>query len=159
VIQASPEELVRELLQPAIEQLGMELLQVSWHPSKGRAVLRLTVDRPGGITIDECGQASDAASALLDGREELVPGPYSREVSSPGAERPLRSDEDYAAALGRRVQLTLRDGEAQTVLEGKLVSVGSGELEIEARRNRSGRLHSFRVSRDAVAAARVVVDV
>jgi ribosome maturation factor RimP len=158
VAQASPEERLRKLLQPAIEQLGLELREVSWRSGKGRAVLRLTVDRPGGITIDECGEASEAASALLDGRDELLPGPYSLEVSSPGAEHPLRSEQELAAALGRRVELTLRDGDARVVLEGRLVSVGPEDLELEARRGRSGRLRSFRVPRGTVAAARVVVD-
>jgi hypothetical protein len=63
-----------------------------------------------------------------------------------------------AAALGRRVELTLRDGDARVVLEGRLVSVGPEDLELEARRGRSGRLRSFRVPRGTVAAARVVVD-
>jgi ribosome maturation factor RimP len=158
VAQASPAELIRDLLEPVTTQLGLQLLDVTWHPGKGRAVLRVTVDRPGGVTIDECGQASEALSALLDRREELLPGPYALEVSSPGAERALSSEEDFAAALGRRVRLTLRDGDSQTVVEGRLVSLGPTEMDLEVRRTKGARLRSWRVSRGAVAAARVVVD-
>lgn len=158
MVQASPAEVVRDLLEPVIIQLGLQLEDVSWLPGKGRAILRVTVDRPGGITIDECGQASEALSALLDRREELLPGPYALEVSSPGAERTLATEEDFATALGRRVRLTLQEGESVTVVEGRLVALGPEELDLQVRRTKGGRLRSWRVSRQAVAAARVVVD-
>ncbi|HVC22956.1 MAG TPA: ribosome maturation factor RimP [Candidatus Dormibacteraeota bacterium] len=158
MVQASPSELVRDLLAPAVAQLGLQLVDVSWHPGKGRAVLRVTVDRPGGVTIDECGQASEAASALLDRQEELLPGPYSLEVSSPGAERDLASEQDFATALGRKVRLTLQDGESMTVVEGRLVALGPEGLDLEVRRSKGGRLRAWRVSRRSVAAARIVVD-
>lgn len=151
--------MARELLEPVINDLGLQLDDVSWHPGKGRATLRVTLDRPGGITIDECGQASEALSIVLDRREELLPGPYSLEVSSPGAERALASDEDFTTALGRRIRLTLQDGESQTVLEGRLVALGPDELDLEVRRAKGGRLRAWRVSRQAIAAARVVVDI
>jgi len=158
VVQASPVELARKLLEPVINQLGLQLEDVSWQPGKGGATLRVTVDRSGGITIDECGRASEALSIVLDRREELLPGPYSLEVSSPGAERALASDEDFATALGRRVRLTLQDGESLTVVEGRLVAIGPAELDLEVRRTKGGRLRSWRVSRQAISAARVVVD-
>jgi ribosome maturation factor RimP len=150
---------VGELLEPVVRQLGLQLLDVSWHPGKGRAVLRLTVDRPGGVTVDECSQLSVAASALLDRREEWLPGPYALEVSSPGAERSLTSERDFATALGRRVRLTLQEGESQTVIEGKLVGLGPDELDLEVRRTRGGRLRAWRVERRRVAQAQVVVDI
>jgi len=158
VVQASPAELVRDSLPPALDELGLQLVDVSWHPGKGRAVLRVTVDRPGGVTIDECGQASEALSALLDRLENVLPGPYSLEVSSPGAERDLETEQDFAASLGRRVRLTLVDGDSQTVVEGRLIALSPDELDLEVRRTRGGRLREWRVSRRTVAAARVVVD-
>jgi ribosome maturation factor RimP len=158
VVQATPSELVRDLLEPVVTQLGLQLVDVSWHSGKGRAVLRVTVDRPGGVTIDECGQASEAASALLDRREELLPGPYALEVSSPGAERDLESEEDFFSALGRKIRLTLQEGESLTVVEGRLVALGPEELDLEVRRRKGARLRSWRVSRGSVAAARIVVD-
>lgn len=149
---------MRELIQPVIQQLGLQLLDVSWHPGRGRSVLRLTVDRRGGVTIDECGRASEAASGLLDRREDLLPGPYALEVSSPGAERSLQSEQDFATALGRRVRLTLNQGPTQTVVEGKLVALGPDELDLEVRRTRGGRLRAWRVDRGAVDQAQIVVD-
>jgi ribosome maturation factor RimP len=159
LVRASPAEAVGELLEPVIRQLGLQLLDVSWHPGKGRAVLRLTVDRPGGITVNECSQLSETASALLDRREELLPGSYALEVSSPGAERTLSTERDFATALGRRVRLTVEDGERQTVVEGKLVGLGPEELDLEVRRTKGGRLRTWRVNRRQVSRAQVVVDI
>ena len=156
--ESSPVQLVRRMVEPALVELGFSLLDVSWHPGRRGSVLRLTVDRPGGVTIDDCGRASEVASLILDSHEEALPGAYSLEVSSPGAERELVSDADYLAALGRRVRLSLEHGESQTVLEGRLMAVGDADLQMETRRHRGGRLVEVRVLRAEVAAAQVVVD-
>ncbi len=157
--ESSPDQLVRRVVEPVLTEMGFALLDVSWHPGRRGSVLRLTVDRPGGLTIDDCGLASEAASLILDRHEEALPGTYSLEVSSPGAERELISDSDYLAALGRRVRLTLELGASQTVLEGRLMAVGEADLQLEIRRHRGGRLVEVRVPRAQVAAAQVVVDV
>jgi ribosome maturation factor RimP len=154
----APEALVRELVAAALEADGIALLGVSWHPGGRNSVLRVTVDRPGGISIDECGLASQLVSAILDQHEELFPPAYSLEVSSPGAERDLATEADYRAALGRRVRLHLAAGDSEQVLEGRLVSLSDEELGLETRRGRSGRLVGTMVERERVVRARVVVD-
>ncbi|HVD03789.1 MAG TPA: ribosome maturation factor RimP [Candidatus Dormibacteraeota bacterium] len=152
------ELLVRELVGPALALLGIELVDVTWLPGRRTAVLRLTVDKPGGVTIDDCGSVSEAASVVLDLHEEAIPGRYNLEVSSPGAERMLRDEADYRAALGRRVRIHLRQGEQEQVVEGRLVSLAPEALGLESRRIRSGRLVPVSVDRSAITAARVVVD-
>jgi ribosome maturation factor RimP len=154
----SPDQLVRQLVEPVLEEAGVLLLEVAWHAGRRGGTLRLTVDRPGGIGVDDCQMVSDAVSTVLDRYEAQLPDSYSLEVSSPGAERDLRSEDEYRASLGRRVRLTLRQGAGETVVEGRLVSVGERELQLEARRSRSGRLVPIQVIRAEVAAARVVVD-
>lgn len=154
----SPDRLVRQLVEPVLEEAGVLLLDVAWHAGRRGGVLRLTVDRPGGIGIDDCQMVSDAVSTVLDRHEAQLPDSYSLEVSSPGAERELRSEEDYRASMGRRVRLTLRQGDSETVVEGRLVSVGERALQLEARRSRSGRLVPIEVDRAEVTVARVVVD-
>ncbi|MGH7612208.1 MAG: ribosome maturation factor RimP [Candidatus Dormibacteria bacterium] len=158
MIGVSAEDDVRQLVEPALRQLGLELLQVVWHPAPGHPTLRLTVDRPGGVTVDECGRASEAASALLDRLAERFPDSYSLEVSSPGAERPLRSDADFRAALGRRVRVVFRQGEAETRVEGRLTAVSESELELEHRPQRGRSARVLRVERGQLRAAQVVVD-
>ena len=154
----APEALVRDLVAVALEADGIALLGVSWHPGRRGAVLKITVDRPGGISIDECGRASQVVSSILDQHEELFPPAYSLEVSSPGAERDLATDDEYRAALGHRVRLHLVGDVSEQVLEGRLVALSGEELSLETRRGRSGRLVGTTVERKRVVSARVVVD-
>ena len=156
--ESAPEQVVQRMVEPILARLGFSLLQVSWHPGRRGSVLRLTVDRPVGVTIDDCGTASEAVSEVLDRHEDLLPGTYSLEVSSPGAERELLSEAEYLAALGHRVRLSLEQGDTHTVLEGRLTAVGRDDLQLEIRRHRGGRLVPVLVLRHEVVAAQVVVD-
>ncbi len=158
MLQTVPAETLRKLAEPLVLQLGMQLLDVSWSPSRGGATLRLTVDRPGGVTVADCGQVSEALSALLDRRAELLPDHYALEVSSPGAERELRTEEDYGAALGRKVRVEVGGDAAVTILEGRLVAVGGEQLELEVKQPKSGRRRSVVLDRRSVSQARVWVD-
>ena len=83
--------------------------------------------------------------------------PYRLEVSSPGAERPIRRPEEWTAAIGRRINVRLHEGDSELVLEGKLVSIAGNQAEIEVRDRRTTRPAAF--SLDAVVAARIVVDI
>jgi len=108
-----------DLLRPALQQSGVELVEVQW---KG-GLLRLVVDRVGGVTLDDCERASLTASAILDAYDPIETR-YSLEVSSPGAERPIRTEEEWRAALGGRVHLRIRSGDAERVVEGRLIAAG-----------------------------------
>ena len=83
--------------------------------------------------------------------------PYRLEVSSPGAERPIRRAEEWVAAIGRRVNVRLREGESELVLEGRLVSAAGDAAEIEVRDRRTTKAVTFSI--EAVVAARIVVDI
>ena len=154
----SLEEVARELVAPVLARAGISLLDVSWHPGRRASVLRLTVDRAGGVTLDDCGRASELASEVLDRYESLTPGPYNLEVSSPGAERQLEVEADYQAAIGHRIRVHLEIGDGEQVVEGRLVTISPAELGLLARRSRSGRLVPLTVERSLVRRAQVVVD-
>jgi ribosome maturation factor RimP len=148
---------IASLLRPSFAQLGIELVDVHWSGRGRGAVLRLVIDRdPGGVTLDDCELASNTASAVLD-VDDPIDHPYRLEVSSPGAERPIRTAGEWAAATGRRVNVRLRDGDAELVLEGKLIAVSGDAAEIEIRDRRATRAVGFSI--DAVQAARIVVDI
>lgn len=147
---------IAELLRPSLSHLGFELVDVHWS-GKGRgAVLRLVIDRPGGVTLDDCERASNTASAVLDAYDPIEAS-YRLEVSSPGAERPLRTLDEWRAALGRRVNVRVRSGESETVVEGHLVAVSETSAELQVRDRRAMRTEQ--VSLGQVAAARIVVDI
>jgi ribosome maturation factor RimP len=91
---------VREIVVPLLEARGLDLYDVEQHGP----VLRITVDRAGGIDLDAVGQATKAISLALDEHDPL-PGKYTLEVSSPGLERALRTPEHFALAVGDEVNV------------------------------------------------------
>lgn len=98
------ENRVRELVEPVVEDLGFELVQVEYVQAHGGWVLRLFVDKPGGITIAEITLVSREAGTLLD-VEDFMPKRYSLEVSSPGLERPLVKPEHFLGAVGKLARI------------------------------------------------------
>ncbi len=99
---------VEELVQPYLAAQGAELVDLKYgRPRRGRGILRLYVDRPGGITLAELSRISRVVGDLLD-VHDFIPGPYNLEVSSPGLTRALKKPEDYQRYVGRLVRLTTR---------------------------------------------------
>ncbi|HSC48049.1 MAG TPA: ribosome maturation factor RimP [Gammaproteobacteria bacterium] len=94
------------LLEPAVEALGYELVELEFHGQGGGSLLRLYIDKAAGVTVDDCEQVSRQVSAVLD-VEDPLPGAYTLEVSSPGLDRPLRKQADYARFAGRQAKLEL----------------------------------------------------
>lgn len=90
------------LLEPALAGHGFELVEVEYGQHGRRGLLRLFFDKPGGITLDECAEASRLAGFELD-QADLIAGQYMLEVSSPGFDRPIRKPGDFARFAGERV--------------------------------------------------------
>lgn len=99
------EDRLEALLRPAIEPLGYELAGIEFHPSAS-GMLRVYIDSPDGVTIDDCAKASRQVSSVLD-VEDPIPGAFTLEVSSPGVFRPLFNAGDYERFAGERVKVTL----------------------------------------------------
>jgi ribosome maturation factor RimP len=96
---------VEMLLQPITRGLGLETVDVQVAGEARRTVLRVLVDRPeGGITVEECAKVNEALGRQLD-LYDFFPHPYTLEVSSPGLDRPLRTDEEYRRFAGRRAEV------------------------------------------------------
>jgi ribosome maturation factor RimP len=117
---------VRELetlVQPVVEAAGLELVEVDFHGGRG-GVLRVTVDREGGVDLDAIAEVSERISRRLD-VEGFDPGPYTLEVSSPGVERPLRRPEEFGRRVGDAVRVTTgADADRRTFI-GTLVEAGA----------------------------------
>jgi len=101
---------VWELAAPLAENEGMELVDIELRHegSRGGRVLRVYLDKTGGPTVDDLSRVSRQLSELLDG-QEVVPGAYTLEVSSPGINRPLKRPEHFARFIGKRVRIRTRD--------------------------------------------------
>ena len=120
-----------ELLEPQVEGLGLELVELEFAAHRGGGLLRLYIDRPGstietGVTVEECETVSRHVSALLD-EKDPVRSAYTLEVSSPGWDRPLRLLRHFVAAVGERIKLELavpRNGRRRYT--GRLEAVDDG---------------------------------
>ena len=94
------------LLKPVVEAMGFEFIGCEYRPQGREAVLRLYIDKPDGISSDECGQVSRQVSSVLD-VEDPISRNYRLEVSSPGWERPLFILEQYVPFIGHKVRIRL----------------------------------------------------
>ena len=121
---------IRELLEPTINHMGYELYSLDQSGHSGRT-LRISIDHGEPITIEDCERVSRVAGPLID-HSNLIDGPYDLEVSSPGAERPLRSHGEYERFNGKRVNVRYRSGESETIVEGQLVAVDGAGIAVQA---------------------------
>ncbi len=121
---------LKELLEPTLNHMGYELYSLDQSGSAGRT-LRVSIDHAEPITIEDCERVSRVVGPLID-HSDLINGPYDLEVSSPGAERPLRNHQEYVRFNGRRVNIRYRTGESDTVVEGQLVAVDAAGIAVQA---------------------------
>ena len=159
---------IAELLRPSLGHLGIDLVDVQWSGRGRGAVLRVVIDREGGVSLDDCERVSNAASAVLDAYDP-IDASYRLEVTSPGAERPIHTQEGWRNAMGRRVNVRLRSGDGERVVEGALVSLSivtpldgdpggtRGTADIEVRDKR--RIRRETILLEDVLAARIAVDI
>ena len=121
---------IKELLEPTLKHMGYELYSLDQSGQSGRT-LRISIDHSEPITIQDCERVSKVAGPLID-HSNLIEGSYELEVSSPGAERPLRSRQDYERFQGKRVNIHYRSGESETVVEGQMIAVDSAGIAVQA---------------------------
>ena len=128
-----------ELLEPTVERLGYELSDLEVRLGGRGAVLRVFIDHPDGIGLDDCEKVSLAVSALLD-VEDPLPGQYNLEVSSPGLDRKLTKVEHFQRFAGETVKVQMRFPVAgRKRFRGTLVSSTDDNIVIEV----DGEPHSL----------------
>ena len=111
---------VRQLAAPLADEAGYELVDIEFGVNGRDRVIRVLLDKPGGITVGDCGQFSRRLADCLE-MNQTVPGSYRLEVSSPGMDRPLRSIEAVARFAGRRVAIATHEPhEGRRNFEGTL---------------------------------------
>ena len=122
------------LIEPLLERLGYELVQLDYSAGRAHAVVRVFVDRPGGVTLDDCARISRELSALLD-VEDPIPSAYTLEVSSPGFDRVLRTQAHFGRFVGSRVFVELKEPrEGRRRYTGKLLTVDEAGIALEVDR-------------------------
>jgi ribosome maturation factor RimP len=115
---------VGELIEPVVNELGMSLDYLELARMRGKFLLRVFIEKEGGVTLDDCENASRDIEAVLD-VEDPIPSAYTLEVSSPGIDRPLRKPEDFKRFLNRMARITTsRPVENQSFFVGEIIEAG-----------------------------------
>ena len=146
-------EKVAELARPVAEKLGCELWDVEFIKEVGQYFLRIYIDKPEGVAIEDCEAFSRAFDTILD-EADPIPESYVFEVSSAGAERALKRPSDFERFMGSNVAVHLykpKDGKKEFI--GTLKTYNNGDLEIE---NKNGVL-AFAKSEVALVRLRIIM--
>jgi ribosome maturation factor RimP len=134
------QELIRQQIERQVEELaeslvtseGMELVDLVYRREGGRWVLRMFIDKEGGVTIKDCADISRQLGDLLD-VNDFIPQAYVLEVSSPGLNRPLRKREDFSRFAGRKIEVRLNLAlEGRKKIVGTLIGVEGNEVTVSA---------------------------
>jgi len=124
-------EKIRTMAERVSSSEGLALVDVELKGGQTNALLRIYIDKPGGISHADCQLVSEQMSALLD-VEDLIPGSYTLEVSSPGLDRKLTKPSDYVHFAGRRARLVLREPMgSEKVVEGRLAGFEAGRVRLD----------------------------
>ena len=131
-------EQVAGLVEPSLEDMGFELVDVEYLSVHGKWVLRLYIDKEGGVTLDDCASVSREIGDLIDMKDVIVHA-YTLEVSSPGLDRPLKKEKDFEHAIGKKIKVkTVTAVEGRRNYIGYLRNFQEGILYMELER---GRVH------------------
>ncbi len=118
------------LIEPLLGQLGYELVDLEYAPGRSRSLLRVFIDQPQGVGLEDCERVSHELSALLD-VEDPVPTAYTLEVSSPGLDRVLRTRAHFERFVGERVWVELKVARAgRRRYTGVLQALGPEDIEL-----------------------------
>ena len=145
---------VRPMAREILEFAGMELVHLEMKREPGGLLLRLYIDKQGGVSLDDCARISRQLSAQLD-VEDPIEGRYTLEVSSPGLDRPLFTDHDFARFAGRQIRLSTHvplDGRRH--FQGRLEGIVDGSVRVTLEGGRE-----VSIPRDQVARARLEVEI
>ncbi len=124
-------EAVEKVVLPVIEERGMELVDVEFLHEHGRSILRIYLDREGGVTLDDCADVSREVGRLMD-VEEVIPHRYFLEVSSPGVNRVLKKEKDFHRFCGRRIEVkTLEAIGGRKKFRGTLAGLSDNVIRVE----------------------------
>jgi ribosome maturation factor RimP len=140
-------ERVRELAARVAGPYGLEIFDVGFRREASGMVLRIQIDRPGpaasadeSVGVDDCARVSRDLSAMLD-VDDVVPGAYTLEVSSPGLDRRLRHSDDYRRFAGRRAKIVMREAvDGQRFFKGILGGVDGTDVLIDGEDGRRHRV-------------------
>ncbi|HWQ55125.1 MAG TPA: ribosome maturation factor RimP [Bryobacteraceae bacterium] len=140
-------EKVEEIAQRVAESEGIELVEVQVLGGGKQRLVRISIDKPAGVSHADCELISHQVGTILD-VEEVIPGHYTLEVSSPGVERKLVKPKDFERFQGKKVKVTLREPvDNQRHWEGILAGFEDGVISLEAEGGKTVRFRHDQVDK------------
>ena len=150
---AEPSTRLDAIVRPIVQSLGLELVEIAFSGRAKKGLLRITIDRDGGVGIEECERVSKLVGHALDAADPIE-NAYRLEVSSPGLDRPLKSRHDFIKYRGRLAKITTR-----IPIHGERVQVGRlGELDGDVLRLVVSEERETRIALGDIAHARLEVE-
>ncbi len=144
---------VTRVVKPVLEEVSLELVEVEFRPSGRRWLLRIFIDKPGGVTIADCEWVSREVDRLLD-VEDVIDHPYVLEVSSPGLTRPLKGKQDFERYEGRVCRIVTKEAvEGRNEFKGTIAGVDGEDVEIR------GEKAVFRIPLSAIKKANLELEI
>jgi len=147
--------IVEEMVNPILEDLSLELVDIEYVKEGPNYFLRVFIDKDNGVDIDECAAVSEKLSEKLD-EVDPIPENYFLEVSSPGAERPLKKEKDFQKAIGKNVHIkTYEPIDNEKTFEGILTGFDGNVVTVEVKIKT--RKKTIEIPYEKVAKARLAV--
>ncbi|MBF7082368.1 ribosome maturation factor RimP [Desulfallas sp. Bu1-1] len=141
---------IEEIISPVLDDMGIELVDIQYLKEGGRWILRIFIDQPGGVGLEDCQSVSERIDPLLD-EKDPIPQSYYLEVSSPGLDRPLKKLADFERFAGKEVNVTTYvPVNGKRKFKGKLITASSHAIILETGGN------DVEIPMEQVASARLV---
>jgi len=155
-------EQVRQIVNRVAGSNGLEVVDVEFRGGGKARMLRVFIDKPGGVTHEDCADLSREVGTILDVEDAVPGGSYTLEVSSPGLDRKLIKPEDYTRFVGQKVKVTTRDAvNGSRHFQGRLQGLAEGRVKLQLEGNRPQGKHRERKDAGSVPlenAAQIEID-
>jgi len=151
-------EIVTDIADPIAREEGFRVIDVEYVKEGKNWFLRIYIDKPGGVDLKDCAKFNELVSKRLDAMDpDPIPYAYYLEVSSPGAERPLKTDEDLELAVGRYIHISLYEPvQKENVYEGTLKEINDEKLVLDVKENNKEK--EVEILRSNVSKARLAIE-
>lgn len=116
--------------EPLLHEFDLEMVDIEFRLERGRWILRVFIDKEGGVTVDDCANVSRELGDLIEA-EDIIDYPYALEISSPGLNRPLKKESDFIRSIGKMVKLRMsRPINRRRNFTGRLANVREGMISL-----------------------------
>ncbi|SHE43670.1 ribosome maturation factor RimP [Atopostipes suicloacalis DSM 15692] len=151
-------EIVEDIVRPIADEKGFRVVDIEYVKEGKNWFLRIYIDKPGGVDLNDCAMFNELVSEQMDALEpDPIPYAYYLEVSSPGAERPLKTEDDFEEAVGRYIHVTLFEPvEKNNVYDGTLKDLTKEKMVLTVKEK--NKTKEIELKRTNISKARLAIE-